>query len=427
MKINDFNDSLLVFLRNATTPYHAVSFMRDVLVENEFKELKECDAWKLKAGGKYFVIRGDSSIAAFRYEDNLIEQGIPIAGAHTDSPSLKIKPSPELYQHSYLQLGVEVYGGALLNPWFDRELSIAGRLTYRSADGSIDTALIDFKRPVAIIPSLAIHLDREANKNKSINAQKDLPPVLLQCSDEKPKFSDLIINQMKEEGFNGIEEIISHDLFLYDVIPHSIAGLKNEFIIGPRLDNLISCFAGLQGIIDDSAGPAMVIFNDHEEVGSISDVGAQGPFLKSLMQRIAGNMEYYYRMIDASTLISMDNAHGVHPNFSDKYDANHGPLLNKGPVIKRNANQRYATVAGTEALYREIARIEKIPLQSFVVRSDMACGSTIGPLASAELGIKTIDVGVPTWAMHSIRETSGICDLFWLYRTIVKYFEAKKN
>jgi len=423
MKIDDFNRGLFDFLAVSTTPYHAVESMKKILESEGFKELREGDGWKLTDGSRYYVSRGDSSLAAFSYSTDLVDKGIRIAGAHTDSPALKVKPNPDMYRKSYLQIGVEVYGGALLNPWFDRELSLAGRVTFKGKGASIETALVDFKRPVAVIPSLAIHLDRDANKKRSINAQKDLPPVIMQCFDDKPSLDHILKDEINSNNSGRVEEILSHDLFFYDGMAPSQWGLKREFITGSRLDNLLSCFAGIRGICDSkNHDPVLVIFNDHEEAGSVSDVGAQGPFLKSVLQRICGDMESYYRVADRSTMISMDNAHGIHPNFADKYDAEHGPLLNSGPVIKRNANQRYATVAHTEAIFREIAKGEDIPVQSFVVRSDMACGSTIGPLTAAETGIKTIDVGVPTWAMHSVRETAGVKDLYWLYKIVKKYF-----
>lgn len=423
--IKNFNASLLTFLSEATTPWHAVARLRDILEKAGFSELKESDSWKLTPGKKYFVIRGGSSLAAFILPANPAERGFAIAGAHTDSPALKVKPSPELYRHGSLQLGVEVYGGALLNPWFDRELSLAGRVTWRSPEGSMTTSLIDFKKPLAVIPSLAIHLDRDANKNRTVNAQTHLPPVIMQCFEEKPLLADILKQQLQKEKNikeNKIEEILAHDLFFYDCQPPMLAGLREEFITGARLDNLLSCCAAIQAIADAEGQGAMVILNDHEETGSVTDVGAQGPFFRSLLQRIAGSIETYYRMTASSIMISMDNAHGVHPNFADKFDENHGPLLNRGPVIKRNANQRYATLAETESLVREIARGENIPLQSFVVRSDMSCGSTIGPLSAAETGIPVVDIGVPTWAMHSIRETAGADDTFSLYRIVRKFF-----
>lgn len=424
MKIDDFNRGLFTFLTASTTPYHAVENMKTILELEGFKELREGDSWKLTDSSRYFVSRGDSSLAAFVYRTDMVEKGIRIAGAHTDSPALKVKPNPDMHRNSYLQVGVEVYGGALLNPWFDRELSLAGRVTFKGKGGALETGLVDFKRPVAVIPSLAIHLHRDANKKHSVNAQKDLPPVIMQCFDDKPSLDNILRDEMNSKNPGRVKEIISHDLFFYDGTAPSRWGVNGEFITGSRLDNLLSCFAGIMGICDSKNDePVLVIFNDHEEAGSVSDVGAQGPFLKAILQRISGDLESYYRVADRSSMISMDNAHGIHPNFADKYDAEHGPLLNSGPVIKRNANQRYATVAHTEALFKEIAEGEDIPVQSFVVRSDMACGSTIGPLTAAQTGIKTIDVGVPTWAMHSIRETAGEKDLYWLYKIIKKYFE----
>lgn len=424
--VEKFNKGLVDFLAASPTPFHAVETMKTALLEKNFNELKEADIWQLNKAGKYFITRNDSSIIAFKLgENDLSESGFRMIGAHTDSPCLKVKPNPELVKHGYGQLGVEVYGGALLNPWFDRDLSLAGRVNFVDANDQLRSRLIDFKNPIAVIPSLAIHLDREANTLKAVNQQTDLPPVLLLC-DEPEKFNlKKLLSEEFEKEDKDVKQILDYELFFYDVQPPALIGLKHEFLASSRLDNLLSCYTGLMALLDaDDGQAALLVCNDHEEVGSMSASGAKGTFLKSVLERILVDNESRNRMLAMSVLVSADNAHGVHPNFADKHDSNHGPLLNAGPVIKVNANQSYATNSGTAALFRILAKQVDVPLQSFVVRTDMGCGSTIGPITAAEIGVKSIDVGVPTFAMHSIRELAGAKDAYYLYR-VLKCFNNK--
>lgn len=424
---HDLLDDLLSFLRDSPTPFHAVANLVELLQRNGFQIIAESDAWSLQAGGRYIVTRNDSSLLAFVLgSDDVVMNGIHLAGAHTDSPCLKIKPNPELQRSGYFQLGVEVYGGALLAPWFDRDLSLAGRVSYVTNDGQLKSALIDFKKPIAVIPSLAIHLDRDVNSSRSINAQTQLPPVLM-CSDahNTPDFRTLLLEQLRAQGeVADAREILDYEISCYDTQPPALLGVAEEFISSARIDNLLSCFVGVRALLSaNGKRTAMIVCSDHEEVGSASAAGAQGTLLQSVLQRIAGAQENYARMIDKSLLISCDNAHGVHPNFADKHDANHGPLLNQGPVIKINANQRYATNSETAAYFRQLCAQVDAPVQSFVVRSDMACGSTIGPIVATETGINTVDVGVPQWAMHSIRETAGSRDCEYLFRVLTRFFQ----
>jgi len=424
-------DELLNFLRRSPTPFHAVDNMITQLRQHGFVALAEHERWQLRAGGRYYVTRNDSSLIAFVLgNDNVIETGMHMAGAHTDSPCLKIKPNPEMQRHGCFQLGVEVYGGALLGPWFDRDLSLAGRVTYLAADGALANALIDFEKPIAIIPSLAIHLDREVNNNRSINAQTQLP-LILSSGEGAPNFRALLLEQLRTQlGITDARAVLDYEINCYDVQPPALVGLEQEFIASARIDNLLSCFIALKALLTaDGARSAMLICSDHEEVGSASTSGAQGTLLQSTLRRIAGgeessSYENYARMIDRSLMISCDNAHGIHPNFADKHDANHGPLLNRGPVIKINANQRYATNSETAALFRHICQQIDAPVQSFVVRSDMACGSTIGPITATEIGVRTVDVGVPQWAMHSLREVAGTRDCWHLCRALTHFFQT---
>ncbi|MBX2807200.1 MAG: M18 family aminopeptidase [Cellvibrionaceae bacterium] len=418
-----FNNGLLNFLDASPTPFHAVATMVEQLEGSGFQRLLEADAWHLQSGSGYYFTRNDSSIIAFYYAPELsLQQGLRMVGAHTDSPALKIKPKPEKFTNGYVQLGVETYGGVLLGPWFDRDLSIAGRVNYRSQNGELSSALINFQRPIATIPSLAIHLNRDANNANKINAQQHLPPLLMHGGEQTFAFSEQLRRQLQRQGVDDCEHILDFDLLLYDTQGASIIGLEAEFIASARLDNLLSCYVGLQALLQSSPDkPALLVCNDHEEVGSASACGAQGPMLDQCLQRLFPDTEQRLRIVDRSMMISADNAHGIHPNYSDKHDKQHAPLLNQGPVIKVNANQRYATTSETSSVFKDICERHQLPVQTFVTRADLACGSTIGPIASAEIGVKTLDVGVPTFAMHSIRELAGVKDSEYLYQALSQF------
>jgi len=423
--VSNLIDDLKLFLQASPTPFHAVKEMSARLLAAGFKELKEEDAWAVENGGKYYVVRNGSSIIAWatpKHKD-LAESGLRMVGAHTDSPCLKVKPLPELNRHGYQQLGVEVYGGVLLNPWFDRDLSMAGRVSYKANSGERKQALVDFKKPIALIPSLAIHLDREANKNRNINAQTYLPVILGQ-GEADFSFKQMLVEQLSVEGADDAADVLDYEIALYDTQAPALTGLQSEYISSARLDNLLSCYMGLAALLQaDSEEGVLLVCNDHEEVGSMTAAGAQGPMLTQVLERLSPNVEERVRMISRSMMISADNAHGIHPNFADRHDANHGPLINHGPVIKLNSNQRYATNSETSAIFRDLAQQVEVPVQAFVVRSDMACGSTIGPITAAELGVKTLDIGVPQFAMHSIREMAGVKDVEHLTAVLTKFFQ----
>ena len=350
-----------------------------------------------------------------------------MVGAHTDSPCLMVKPNPEKLRNGCFQLGVQVYGGALLNPWFDRDLSLAGRVSFQSLDGQLRTALIDYRIPLATIPSLAIHLDRGVNDSRSINPQTDILPILFQQSGEDPAdFRALLKSRLLEEHPDcAAQQVLDFELPFYDTQAPAVIGLQQEFIASARLDNLLSCYVGLQALLQsDGAASSLLVCNDHEEVGSLSAAGAQGPMLRSLLQRIAGDEHAYAELAERSLMISADNPHAIHPNCADRHDDNHGPQMNQGPVIKVNASQRYASNSETTGFFRMLAAAEEVPVQAFVVRSDMGCGSTIGPLIATELGIQVLDIGVPTFAMHSIRELGGSKDTLYLARALTRFFES---
>jgi len=420
-------ERLLDFLRRSPTPWHATANMARRLEEAGYRRLDETEAWRLAPGERVYVTRNDSSLIALQLPHERLA-ALRLIGAHTDSPGLRLKPNAAQSAAGWLQLGVEVYGGALLAPWFDRDLGLAGRVHLRHADGRIEGVLLDVDQPIAIIPSLAIHLDREANNGRAINAQTEMAPVFLQGG-ETPDLERLLKRWLAEQ--HGLEdvELLDFELAFRDMQPPSRVGVEGELIASARLDNLLSCFIGLEALLaSDGTQGAVLVANDHEEVGSASACGAQGPFLGDVLRRVSaqlgeGGEEGFIRLIQASRLISCDNAHALHPNFPDKHDAGHGPALNGGPVIKVNASQRYATNSATSALFRDLCREAEVPVQTFVTRADMGCGSTIGPITATELGVPTLDVGVPQWAMHSIRETAGARDVELLTRVLTAFFD----
>ncbi|MDO3721949.1 M18 family aminopeptidase [Marinobacter sp. chi1] len=427
MEHTEFNKELLSFLNASPTPWHAVETMKATLKAAGFRELDERQEWALDSGQGYFVTRNGTSIVAFRTgSKDVTTSGIRMVGAHTDSPCLKVKPNPDLRQTGYFQLGVEVYGGVLLNPWFDRDLSLAGRVTVLDSEGKVRDTLVDFKKPIAFIPSLAIHLDREANNSKTVNPQTDLPPVVMQVAEtDETSFVDLLKEQIAKESGLAVSKVLGYELSLYDTAEAAYVGLRDEFIASARMDNLLSCYIGLQSLLNTSGDEAaLLVCNDHEEVGSVSAEGAQGPFLSAVLDRWCGAAKA--RAVAHSMMISADNAHGIHPNYLDKHDQNHGPILNQGPVIKINHNQRYATNSRSAGVYRHISDELGLPHQSFVVRSDMACGSTIGPLTAGNLGVTTLDIGVPQFGMHSIRELIGSEDGYTLYRVLTEFMQREQ-
>lgn len=418
------NQGLIDFLEASPTPFHATASIAQRLQAAGYKPLDEREPWHIQAGGRYYVTRNDSAIVAVQLgAQPALERGIRLVGAHTDSPCLRVKPHPELQRQGFWQLGVEVYGGALLAPWFDRDLSLAGRVTF-SRDGRIESRLIDFRQPIAVIPNLAIHLNREANQGWAINAQNELPPILAQVAGaQTPDFRALLAEQLNKEHDLVADAVLDYELSFYDTQQAAVIGLNQDFIAGARLDNLLSCYAGLEALLaTDSAQTCVLVCNDHEEVGSTSMCGADGPFLEQVLRRLLPEGDDFVRIINRSLLISADNAHAVHPNYADRHDGNHGPKLNAGPVIKVNSNQRYATNSETAGFFRHLCVTEEVPVQSFVTRSDMGCGSTIGPITASQLGVRTVDIGLPTFAMHSIRELAGSHDLAHLVKVLTAFY-----
>lgn len=428
MEHSSFNQSLLSFLQSSPTPFHATDSMRQALLEKGFVELFEQDNWSIEAGGKYFVTRNESSLIAFTTPQLDVSQtGWRMIGAHTDSPCLKLKPNAHVKRHGYHQLGVEVYGGVLLHTWLDRDLSIAGRVTFKTNSGDIVSRLIDFKEPIAVVPNLAIHLNRQANDGFKVNPQEEILPILCGADNEFDLHVLLAQQVENQHAHSDVASILDFELSLYDTQPPALVGLHKEFICSARLDNLLSCFVGLQALLDSQeVRPSLLVCTDHEEVGSLSTCGANGPFLEDVLRRLSPSPEAFVQSIQRSMMVSADNAHALHPNYASKHDANHAPAINHGAVIKINSNQRYATNSETSSIYRDLAAQEGFEVQSFVVRSDMACGSTIGPITSGEIGVPTIDIGLPTFGMHSIRELAGSHDALGLYNVLVRFTRRKE-
>lgn len=419
MNKEDFNEGLLGFLDASPTPFHATQNMSMMFENAGFIRLQEDEKWNLEEGNKYFVTRNDSSMIAFTYTKNC---NYTMIGVHTDSPNLKLKPNAVIKEHGVVKFGVEPYGGLLLNPWFDRDLSLAGRVLYLDSKDAIQNVLIDVKKPLAMIPSLAIHLDDKANKERTVNKQTDISPVLTTNSDFE--LDEFLKWQLSKLDILDVKELYANELSFYDTQKASFVGLHDDFITSARLDNLLSCYVGMLTLCSiESDKPMLFIASDHEEVGSDSVSGAGGSFLENTLRRMFSDYEAYMQMIRSSILISCDNAHAVHPNYPAKHDKEHSPKINAGVVIKVNANQRYASNATTIARFMKTASSLEEKTQNFVTRSDMGCGSTIGPITATRLGIDTLDIGLPTLGMHSIRELAGRDDAHSLYKILLGFAE----
>ena len=352
-----------------------------------FSLLDEADNWQLESGSKHFVVRNGSSIVAFTVGTNDLDKaGLRVVGAHTDSPCLMLKPQPDVAKTGYAQLAVEVYGGALLNPWFDRDLSAAGRLVYKDSKGNLRQKLVDFKQPMAVIPSLAIHLDREANKGRTINPQTDITPVI-GFSDEGDKPKDFA-RILQQQFLQPKEQVMDFELCLYDTQSAALLGLESDFLCSARLDNLLSCYIATRSFVEaNNANTCIIACNDHEEVGSVSAVGADGPFLESIIGRIvaARTSAVQSHVINRSLLVSSDNAHGVHPNHAHKHDDLHLPKLNGGQQSRVMLNSAMQPIVLLPVYLNSFQQVD-VPVQQFVSRNDMGCGSTIGPITSSRLG-----------------------------------------
>lgn len=414
---------LLRYIDASPTPFHAVAETAARLEAEGYRRLLETDVWDVAGGDKVYLIRGGGSLAAFHIgRSSPSEAGFHLVGAHTDSPNLRIKPNPELEKSGYQQLGVEPYGGVLLHTWIDRDLSLAGRASLE--DGT--TRLVDFKRPLLRVPSLAIHLNRKVNtEGLKLNAQKHMAPVLALGELEGSALRKLLAREL---GDVDPEHILAWDLMAYDLQPASRSGAEQEFIHAGRIDNLASCHAAVSALSvskTESERTRGIVLYDHEEVGSRSAQGAASDFLRSCLQRLSGeSRDAYHRAVAKSFLISADMAHAIHPNYADMHEPQHQPRLGAGPVVKVNVNQSYATDGESWASFERWAAEADVPTQRFVVRSDLGCGSTIGPITAAELGIRTVDVGNPMLSMHSCREAAAAADVPKMIEVVKRFFAA---
>jgi aspartyl aminopeptidase len=420
--MRDVVADLLGYIDRSPTPYHAVTETERRLTANGYRKLLESEIWELAAGERRYVIRGEGSLVAFQVgATSPTLGGFRAIGAHTDSPNLRVKPLADVVAHGYRQIAVEPYGGALLHTWLDRDLSLAGRVTLRHGE-STRTALLDFERPLLRIPSLAIHLAREQrSEGLKLDPQTHLVPIA--GLEDGPPLPELIAAELLAREGEGVApaDVLAYDLMTYDVQPAARAGLGGEFLHAPRLDNLASCHAGLSALLAAGEAPLpdftrLLVLYDHEEVGSRTAQGAAGTLLTDSLERIAtgvggGEPQGLARALARSVLVSADMAHAVHPNHPDRHEPGHRPVIGRGPVVKQNANQAYASDARTAGLFRSLCARLGVQPQSFVSRNDMPCGSTIGPISAARAGIPTVDVGNPMLSMHSCREMAGAADV----------------
>lgn len=423
--------NLIDFIYESPTAFHAVKSVKKVLLEKGFKELKEEDRWKIEKGSRYFVTKNSSAIFAFiAGKGDIAEKGFRIIGAHTDSPSFRIKPNPEIVsEKGYVKLNTEVYGGAILNTWLDRPLSIAGRVTLKGENILYPkTKLININRPVLIIPNLAIHMNREMNKGIELNRQIDTLPLLSLVSGELER-GNYLLNTLASELNVDAKDILDFDLYLYEFEKGSIAGLNNEFISSSRLDDLAMVHAGILALSNAQAQESTLVAAcyDNEEVGSLTKQGAASEVLSNVLERIVlclgKDREDFFRAVSRSFMISADLAHAVHPNRGEKADLINRPMINKGPVIKIAANQSYTTDSNSSAVYEEVCKAAKVPVQKFVNRSDAPGGSTIGPISSSHLSMRSVDMGTPILAMHSIRELGGVLDHSYVLKSFEEFYK----
>lgn len=424
-EIYDLSDDLLSFIDKSPVSYYAIKNIKERLEDKGYKELSEGDSWLLVKDGRYYITRNDSSLIAFKVGDkNPWESGFKIIGAHTDSPSLKVKNDSVKSSAGVVSVTTESYGGSINSTWLDRDLSLAGRVSVKT-DGGIDSRFVNLNYSVGIIPNLAIHLNREVNKGFEYNRQNHLSVIL----GEDKGVKDYLISLIASELSISKELILEMDLFFYDNQKGGYIGKDRDILSSGRLDNLAMCHLILRGLeeVSSSDSTTVGVFFDNEEIGSNTYQGADSNFLSSVLDRITlslgGTTEDFYRSRYHSFLLSTDGAHAHHPNFGDKHDPSYAPLLNRGPVLKLSANFRYATTSESGGYFIDLCNRVGVPYQKIVNRSDVPSGSTIGPMSSAGLGIKTADVGNPMYAMHSARESQGVKDHYYMYKIIGEYFK----
>ncbi|HEY3327414.1 MAG TPA: M18 family aminopeptidase [Novimethylophilus sp.] len=419
---------LIDFIDASPSPWHAVNSVEQRLLVRGFTRLHEAQRWQLKAGSRYFVVRGGSSIIAFTLgQKPLAETGFRIIGAHTDSPGLRLKPKAAHGGEGVVRLGVEVYGGPILATFTDRDLSLAGRVNVRTAEG-FGTRLLRFDTPLVRLPNLAIHMNREVNEQGlKLHKQNELP-LILGLSQDGAKAGDQFLGLIAGELGVDAKDILTSEFNVFDTQKGAFWGADQEFIADSQLDNLASCHAALTVLLatESPAATCVCALFDHEEVGSGSAVGAGGSFIEDVLERIAANTgideEARHCASARSFFISADMAHAWHPNFPAAYEPNHKVMVNAGPVIKTNANQRYSTGADTSARFIALCEKAGVPFQQYAHRTDLGCGSTIGPIVASRLGMASIDVGSPMWAMHSLRESAGVMDHGYMIAALTAAF-----
>ncbi len=419
-------DRLFTILEHATSQFHTAEITKRRLLEQGFEELRLKERWQLKRGGKYVYVHHGSTIFAFTVgEDFKATDSFRIAASHGDFPGFRIKPNAEMEEGGYLQLNTETYGGAILSTWLDRPLSVAGRVVVKSEDVfKPEVCLVDLKKPVLIIPNLAIHFNREMNKGVELRKQVEMLPIYGTASEElsKDAFLEAVAHAIGAEA----EDILDYELTIYNTDKPSHAGLKDEFVSAPRLDNLTSTQALIEGITAGTRkkGLNMMAVFDHEEIGSRSKQGAASTLLSTILEKIYVSLhmskEDVINAMEESLMISVDVSHAYNPNYSAKYDPTNRHVLNQGFAIKQASSQSYATDSEAIAIVQQICEKEGIAYQKFVNHSDSVGGGTIGAISSAMLPIRTVDMGVPLWAMHSSRETMGVKD----YESLVDFMEA---
>lgn len=408
-------DDLLTFIRSSPSPYHAVASAAQRLEKAGFRELRGTDDWTGTTGGS-FVVQGGALIAWYAPESLPAHTPFRIIGTHTDSPNLRIKPTPDTGSAGWRQVAVEIYGGVPLNTWLDRDLGISGRLALRAPGGRTDSRLVQIDEPLLRVPQLAIHLDRTVNDGLALDRQRHIAPIWsLGAADE-----GALLRRVAAAAEAEPDEVLGWDLMLHDVQPPGYLGAEREFVVSSRLDNLVSVHAGVTALAAVATAadapayiPVLAAF-DHEEVGSGSDTGAQSPLLERVLSRSVtargGSSEDWSRALAGAYCVSADMAHAVHPNYAERHDPGHQPLPNGGPTVKVNVNQRYATDSAGIALFAAACERAAAPWQPFVSNNAMPCGTSIGPLTAARLGVPTVDVGVPGLSMHSARELCGAED-----------------
>jgi len=421
---------LLGFIDASPSPWHAVESATSLLKASGFKPLIENQPWQFRKNGKYFVVRDGASVIAFIVGNKPIaESGFKIVGAHTDSPGLRLKPQAAFSTQGMAQLGVEVYGGPILATFTDRDLSLAGRVIVKNND-VLESHFVRIDEPIVRLPNLAIHMNREVNeKGLVLNKQTGLPLIFGFASDSTEAHQHLTHTLAKKININPVD-IMTWDLTVYDTQQGRLWGIKQEFIANSQLDNLASCHAAVTALLstEKPTSTSICALFDHEEVGSESATGASGSFMLDVISRIcastATTVEERLRGFANSFFISADMAHAFHPNHAGSYEPCHHVMLNQGPVIKTNANQRYSTNADTAARFIQLCEQAQVPYQKYAHRTDLGCGSTIGPILASQLGVASVDVGNPMWAMHSIRESAGVLDHGYMIKVLAQHYSS---